>query len=159
MPGRYQGLNSGVVLMDLNKIRQSDLYKLGSVEDRQTIALTWFSISLSFRYYLSPNGITELVDTYKFYKVMNAWEWHDKGSRTNWYKSSNYVFIERKHSNLTRAINSSSDSSIHSLQPGLTGRPGLGDAGGHGSPTVDLPPFLHVQQTDRASVESSVEIE
>ena len=32
MPGRYQGLNTGVILMDLNKIRRSSLYRLGSVE-------------------------------------------------------------------------------------------------------------------------------
>ena len=46
--------------------------------------LTWFSISLSFRYYLSPRGITELVETYKFYKVVNAWEWHDRGLRAKY---------------------------------------------------------------------------
>ena len=27
MPGRYQGLNTGVILMDLDKIRQSRLYR------------------------------------------------------------------------------------------------------------------------------------
>ena len=30
MPGKYQGLNSGVALLDLNKMRRSDMYKLGS---------------------------------------------------------------------------------------------------------------------------------
>ena len=35
MPGRYQGLNTGVILMDLDRIRQSSLYRFGTVKDKK----------------------------------------------------------------------------------------------------------------------------
>ena len=43
MPGRYQGLNGGVILMDLNKIRQSKLYKLVFVGKKSIIIMMIYS--------------------------------------------------------------------------------------------------------------------
>ena len=45
MPGRYQGLNTGVILMDLDQIRQSSLYRLGSVEEEKPFEAAYYSLT------------------------------------------------------------------------------------------------------------------
>ena len=53
MPGRFQGLNTGVMLCDLDKIRGSSLYK----------------------HYLTAAGVTEMIETFRFDKTHLADDW------------------------------------------------------------------------------------
>ena len=89
-----------------------------------------FHVVLSPRYYLSPRGITELVDKHKFYNV-----------------SVNIISLVSQFC------------SSKKLLAATYGQSGLGDAGGYDSPTVDLSTILHVQQADWTPIKSPLEIE
>ena len=45
MPGRYQGLNTGVILMDLDRIRQSSIYRFGTVKDKKPFVAAHYPLT------------------------------------------------------------------------------------------------------------------
>ena len=70
-PGRYQGLNTGVLLLDLQKMRESELY----------INTT------------SPDVITQLSEKYKFRGSVGDQDWLTLG-KSNLASTSLVMFLK-----------------------------------------------------------------